>query len=198
MFALNPDVDPLPPFHLQFGVMEPEGMEVQYEALQERRQEQFEEDEYEISSPHLIAHIRDVEQFLSFLNRLGEDSTRFIRSLFFAEMTISLSSLGQIFEILDHVQLVVFNDVEFDMTSWRGVNDQTSLFGNRRVRIIDFEDCYFREEADLVLFSENGEAKRKPRIMANRMATQFYQRMVSCGRLIHLNNTSKCNENFCF
>lgn len=196
MFVLNPNVDPNPPFHLHFGILEQEGMEDQYEALQENRQARFQEDGYDIDSVHLVAHIRDVQQFISFLNRLGDEDepAQSIRSLYFTGMTISLSSLGQIFEILDHVQLVVFENVEFDMTSWRNVNDQTSLFGVRRARIIDFEDCHFREEAGLVLFSEQGEAKRRPRLMANRMATQFYHRMVSSAPLINLTNTSKFDK----
>lgn len=160
---------------------------------------QFRDEGYTITSPHLAVYVRNVTAFMNFRRQYARQGfpKRMIRTIFFDDLTIDFPTLHRALEGLAYVQMITFRNVRLQMSSWRHLYDQVSLFLHaRRRKIVNFKNCEFLEEVCLVMIEKDPESIIIPtsthfrRIMANRIPVFFYLQLVREGLLVGMNRSS--------
>ena len=106
---------------------------------------------------HVAAHIRDVSEFLKFLEKYNDEEQvpvptvedlRIFRTLIFEETTIEFTTLSRVVLELRYIKTIIFDRVDFHMSSWKVLSEQMNVYGH--FRIIRFLHCRFLEDARYV------------------------------------------------
>lgn len=137
----------------------------------------FQMEGYDVSAPHIAIYVRNVEAFMEFRREyeLRRFPNQLLRTIFFEELTLDFPTLRRILDGLEHVQMITFDHVQFEMDSWRNREDLFFLFTPERWRMLNFLHCAFLEEVGVVLFNDTS------RIMGNRIPVYFYRLLFGQG-----------------
>jgi hypothetical protein len=160
----------------------------QVDALADQRD--FEEESggtYTITSRHLAVYVRSIDALRQFRQDYAFHNfhIRMIRSIFIYNITIDFPTLRWMTDEFPFLQMVRFENVRFEMTSWRNIQDQVCLFHDTNPpRIVNFYNCVFLEDVGVV------RVLGTVRLMANRIPVYFYRFMVIHGILTHIDRRS--------
>ena len=146
---------------------------------------------------HVAAHIRDVSEFLKFLEKYNDEEQvpvptvedrRIFRTLIFEETTIDFTTLSRAVTSVSDIQTIIFDRVNIRMSDWNICSEQVNVFG--RSRMLRFHQCRFLEDASFV--SCPREDFRVPlwpeqeRIRTMKTPRRFYHLAMMSGDLIYV------------